>query len=296
MLAAFLLLAAPPPPALPPGQHLRVLHVDGRRRTYRVYAPPKLDRTKPAPLVVALHGYAMTSAMMPAFTGLNRKADREGFVVAYPDGTGLVQEWNAGRFPPRPESKKANDVAFIARVLDDVCARLPIDKSRVYCTGMSNGGMMSYRVANELSDRIAAVAPVAGTMSIPKATPRRPVPLMHIHCRGDSVVPYAGRRGLSRYRMFESAPDSAAAWAKAIGCSATPKEEALKPADGSKTRVLRQTWSGSGGAEVVLISIDGGEHLWPGQPFLLPVVRPVKAASANDLMWEFFKRHRLKAK
>src|SRR5262249_14403775 len=164
------------------------------KRTYRVYAPPKLDRTKPAPLLVALHGYGMTSAMMPSFTGLNKKADREGFVGVYPDGTGVVQAWHAGRFPPGRDSKKVNDVAFIAKVIDDVSAQLPIDPKRVYCTGMSNGGMMCYRVANELSGRIAAAAPVAGTMSIPKAAPKRPVPLLHIHCRGDSIVPYERRK------------------------------------------------------------------------------------------------------
>ncbi len=288
MLAAFFLLAAPPAPGLAPGNHPLKLTVDGRARTFLLHVPKKLPR--PAPLVLALHGAGMTSGMMPSFTGLSDLADREGFVVAYPDGTGVPRTWNAG---PRWGRGKPDDVKFLAAVIDDVTARLPIDATRVYACGMSNGGMMCYRLADELSGRIAAVAPVAGTMAIPKASPSRPVPLLHIHCRGDSIVPYEKGVSAAKVFAFKSAPESARLWAGATGCAKDPVEDRVPAADGGKTRIVRQTWKGDGGGEVVLVSIDGGEHLWPGRPFPLGLLPTLKALSANDTIWEFFKRHRL---
>ncbi|MBY0229848.1 MAG: hypothetical protein K2W96_11250 [Gemmataceae bacterium] len=294
MLAALLFLAGPPVALdpLPPGTHARRLVVDGRERTYLLHVPKALDRTRRAPLVLALHGAGMTGAMMMGFCGLNAKAQAEGFVVAYPDGRGLV--WNAGGLKGEFARRKPDDVRFLSRLIDEVSGLVRIDESRVYATGMSNGGMMCYRLGDELSHRLAAVAPVAGTMAIPRAAPKRALPLLHLHCRGDRIVPYdrPERSPLTRVASFRSAPASAEAWAVATGCEKEAKTSILSPQDGSRTRIVRQEWAGGKGG-VVLISIDGGGHLWPGRPFPLGLIAPVNALSANDSIWEFFKKHRL---
>src|SRR5207248_1712283 len=119
---------------------------------------------------LALHGAGMNGRMMRWFTGLDRKADREGFIVVYPDGTGSGSflTWNAGALF-RLAGNRADDIAFLRELLDDLGKVVNVDPKRVFATGMSNGGMMCYRLAAEMSDRIAAIAPVAGTMAMPRA-------------------------------------------------------------------------------------------------------------------------------
>ena len=167
-LIALLAISADP---LAPGDHNRSLKMGEQTRSYLVHVPPKYDPQKPTPVVLVLHGAAMNGAMMVPFCGMNEKADEAGFVAVYPNGTG------AGRSVPDLErrwirrqsgERKPDDVKFIASLLDDLATVVNVDPKRVYATGMSNGGMMCYRLAAELSDRIAAVAPVAGTMAIDK--------------------------------------------------------------------------------------------------------------------------------
>jgi polyhydroxybutyrate depolymerase len=266
------------------------MEVDGRARSYLLHVPRSL--TRPAPLIIALHGAAMTSSMMPAFTGLNELASREGVVVVYPDGTGFPRTWNAG---PRWGRGKPDDVKFLSKLIDEVAGLTSIDRARVYACGMSNGGMMCYRLANELSDRIAAVGCVAGAMAVPKAAPSRPVPLLHIHCRGDTIVPYEAATSARAALGFKAIPEGARLWAEAIGCDLKPVDEVVPAADGSSARVTRRSWKGEKGQEVVLLTIDGGGHVWPGQRFPLGLQPTVKALSTNDALWELFKRHRLPA-
>ena len=178
-------------PMLAPGDRTRNLKVDGRDRSYLVHVPAKYDGKTPSPVVFALHGAAMNGPMMAAFCGLNKKADEAGFIAVYPSGTGMgiFLTWNAGGIIGKD---RADDVAFIRALLDDLGSVVKVDPKRVYATGMSNGGMMCYLLAAELSDRIAAVAPVAGTMAIEKANPKRPVPVIHFHGTADTFVPFNG--------------------------------------------------------------------------------------------------------
>jgi polyhydroxybutyrate depolymerase len=291
-LAALLAVGADP---LGPGDSTRTVKVGDQERSYVLHVPKSYDAKKPTPLVVALHGAAMNAEMMQGFTGLDDKADAEGFLVAYPNGTGaskLLLTWNAGGFPGKL-ANKADDVAFIAKVLDDVAGVANVDAKRVYATGMSNGAMMTYRLAAELSDRIAAVAPVAGTIAVEDSKPKRPVSVMHFHGTKDAFVPFDGPDKRGRAMMtFLGAEESVKTWAKLDGCDDEPKvtEETLKGND--KTKVTRKTWGGGkGGAEVVLFVIDGGGHTWPGQPGLPLLGKTAKGLPANDLMWEFFKKH-----
>ena len=154
-----------------PGDHTRTFTVDGILRTYLAHVPPGYVEGKPTPVVLALHGAAMNGLMMVGFTGLDATADKAGFIVVYPSGTGVgpFRTWNAGGFPGG--SNKTDDVTFLGKVLDDVTALATVDTKRVFACGMSNGGMMSYRLAAEMSDRIAAIAPVAGTIPSMRASP-----------------------------------------------------------------------------------------------------------------------------
>lgn len=273
---------------LPPGNHTRELEIDGRTRSYLVHVPERLPEG-PVPVVLALHGAAMNGPLMAWFTGLHRKADEAGFVAVYPNGTGrgTFLVWNAGGF--WNAAGRPDDVAFIAAVLDDLATVVPVDSRRVYACGLSNGGMMCYRLAAELPDRIAAVAPVAGALMVPEpAATGRPVPLIHFHGTRDTLVPY-GDGG----RLAGGAP-SARRWASCSGCSEEPEEERLTPPD-ADLPVTRERWGdGRDGAEVVLVTIDGGGHTWPGQrPPVWFIGRSTADVSANDLIWEFFLRHPL---
>jgi polyhydroxybutyrate depolymerase len=298
-LLTFAICAAAVADATPltPGDHLRRLEVDGRDRSYRVHVPGSYDQSQPAPVVLAFHGAAMNARTMAEFSGLDKKSDEAGFLVVYPNGTGpadLMLFWNAGAFPERENRNSVDDVAFVAALLDDLALVARVDEKRVFATGMSNGGMLCYRLASELAHRIAAIAPVAGTMAIDEAKPSRPVPVMHFHGTADALVAYesrTSRRG--RPAVLKSVEETARIWARLNGCSDDPivTEEPDRAAD--ETTVTRSTWGpGRDGGEVVLFTITGGGHTWPGReaPFKF-LGRSTLDISANDLMWEFFERH-----
>ncbi|MFM7148619.1 MAG: alpha/beta hydrolase family esterase, partial [Gemmataceae bacterium] len=182
---------------LAPGDHNRKLVVGGQERKYLVHVPKKYDPKIPTPLILALHGAAMDGSMMVWFSGLNPKSEEAGFIVVYPSGTGFgtFRTWNAGGFRGKMAEGKADDVAFLSKLLDDLGEVVTVDPKRVYACGMSNGGMMCYRLAAELSGRIAAIAPVAGTIAIDQSKPSRPVPVIHFHGSKDTIVPYDASKG-----------------------------------------------------------------------------------------------------
>lgn len=274
----------------------RPLTVGGSSRRYVVHAPKGHDLTTPLPVVLALHGATMNGPMMAWFSGLNRKSDEAGFLAVYPNGTGSHSQffWNGGSGPAAQAN--VDDVAFIDALLDDLGRAYPVDPKRVYATGMSNGAMMAYRIAAELSDRIAAVAPVSGTMTSEIGQPQRPVSVVHFHGTADEFIPFTGGRGKrsifgTDYRPVE---DTIRAWVRANGCGETPATDVLS-GSGDGLRVTRRTYgAGRDGAEVVLVVIEGGGHTWPGKKSTASVLgRSTLSVSANDLMWEFFQKHRL---
>ena len=219
-IACFTLSADP----LTPGDHTRTLQVDGRERSYLVHVPPKYDPKKPTPVVLVLHGAGTNAQIMVRFCGMNKKADEAGFVAVYPNGTGtagLFLTFNSGGFRARWPRARPNDVTFVAKLLDDLATVVNVDPKRVYATGMSNGGMMCYRLASELSDRIAAIAPVSGTMAITDYKPKRPVPVMHFHGTADYIVPFNGPKGTPKFLTFKSVEETIRLCAKANGCPET---------------------------------------------------------------------------
>jgi polyhydroxybutyrate depolymerase len=292
---------APPkaqPDAIDSGDHTRTLMMGEQKRTYLVHIPKDYDPKMPAPVVLALHGAAMNGSMMVWFSGLNKKSDEAGFIVVYPSGTGTgpFLTWNAGGFKGKMAEGRADDVAFIGKLLDDLATVVKVDEKRVYASGMSNGGMMCYRLAAELSDRIAAIAPVAGTIAIDESKPKRPVPVIHFHGTKDTFVPFEMAKGKTpKFMKLKGVEDSIQTWVKLNGCDEKPKTETLSK-DGDEMKVTRKTYGGGkDGSEVVLVVIEDGGHTWPGMtPPASFMGKSAKNISANDLMWEFFQKHKLK--
>jgi polyhydroxybutyrate depolymerase len=283
---------------LGPGDHTRTLVMGEQKRTYLVHVPKGYDSKKPAPVVLALHGAAMNGPMMVWFSGLNKKADEAGFIVVYPGGTGTgpFLTWNAGGFKGKMAEGKADDVAFVGKLLDDLGTVVTVDGKRVYACGMSNGGMMCYRLAAELADRIAAIAPVAGTIAIDESKPKRPVPVLHFHGSKDTIVPFEMAKGKApAFIKLKGVEESVQTWVKLNGCDEKPKTETISK-DGDEMKVTRTTYgNGKDGSEVVLVVIEGGGHTWPGQqPPVGFIGKSATNVSANDLMWEFFQKHKLK--
>ena len=300
MLTALVLLAtilAADDEGLRPGDHVRSVRVEALDRRYLVHVPPRYDPAVPMPVVLAFHGGGANAANMAAFSGLDGKADEAGFIVVYPDGTGRLPRaltFNAGDCCGHAAATDVDDVAFTRALLDDLETVANVDTRRVFATGMSNGAMMAYRVGAELSDRIAAIAPVAGPMGIDGCHPTRPVPVIHFHGDADEFAPFGGGRGRGLSgTFFRSVARSVGAWVEANGCQSEPEIAELADAedDGTHVRVERHG-AGRDGAEVVLVVIEGGGHTWPGrEPRLRTLGRSTRDLSANDMMWEFFERH-----
>jgi polyhydroxybutyrate depolymerase len=297
----FLTLLAAGDDPLTPGDHTRSLEVDRRTRTYLVHVPKSYDGKKGYPVVVAFHGGGSNAEQMVHFCGLNDKAEKAGFLAVYPNGTGRLEKaltWNGGNCCGYAVQNKVDDVAFVRALLDDLAKGAKVDPRRIYATGISNGAIMTYRLASELSDRIAAVAPVAGPMGTETCKPKRPVPVIHFHGTADEFAPFKGGKGAKSISGtdFYSVDHSIRAWVKANGCPERPATVQLPDHAKDGTTVTRKTYGpGKDGAEVVLVVIEGGAHTWPGrQPRVKFLGKSTKNVSANDLMWEFFQKHPMK--
>jgi polyhydroxybutyrate depolymerase len=287
-------------PLASPGNHVRKLTVDGVERSCLVHIPPRLDLSQPSPLVLVLHGAAMNAQMMVSFSGMNAQADVSRFIAVYPNGTGwqnTLLRWNSGGIGP--EQQTPDDVAFLRALLDDLAAALKVDPRRVFAAGLSNGGMMSYRLATEMSDRIAAIAAVGGTLTVRNPQPARAVPAIHFHGTDDRIVPYTGpvRRHPSGI-SFQSVPETIAAWVKLTGCPDRPVVQEVPDQFDDGTKVKITTYGpGRQGAEVVLVDVNGGGHTWPGkQPAVSLIGKSTREISANRMIWEFFQKHPLPEK
>lgn len=298
--AVLAMLLAADSSSIGPGDYSRTIQMDGSERSYLVHIPPKYDSKKPTPVVLAFHGGGANAAHMVSYCGLNRKADEAGFIVVYPNGTGRLDKlltFNAGNCCGYAMTNRIDDVEFTRRILDDLATSTNVNAKMVFATGMSNGAIMSYRLASELSDRIAAIAPVGGPMGTEKCEPSRAVSVIHFHGTDDENAPFNGGtgKGLSGTEFY-SVEHSIQAWVKANGCNRKPVVTRFPDKAKDGTLVSRKTYgSGKDGAEVVLVEIAGGGHTWPGQePRLKALGRSTRDISANDLMWEFFQKHPMK--
>lgn len=287
---------------LAPGRHRLTIDVDDREREFWVYIP---TQTKPPaegwPLVFVFHGGLSNAPTMVRFCEMNEYADTAGFVTIFPNGTGrlpTMKTWNAGMCCGYAMREDVNDVHFVEQLLADLPQRLAIDPTRVYATGMSNGGMMSYLLGDKLADRFAAIAPVGGTMGNPTCSPSRPVPLMHIHGTDDQFVRWEGGVGSrSKSKLnFHSVDHAMENWVEANQAQRTPTVESLPVEVDDGTSIERFTYAATGddSAEVILLKIRGGGHTWPGKESRLELLGPTtRNLDANQAIWEFFQQHRL---
>ena len=298
VIAHSLLMTAVAAAPLGPGSYMRSVKVNATDRSFIVHVPKQYDAAKPMPVVLILHGGFANALITVGFTGMNEKADKAGFIAVYPNGTGLagiVLGWNAGMWRAPLDRKQPDDVKYLAAVLDDLEAALSVDKKRVYATGISNGGMMCYRLAAEMSDRIAAIAPVSGTMAV--TTPGRSGPSPCCTSTAPptrSSLPPGRRAGLITYQSLEA---TIAAWVKLDGCPSQPVVTKIPDTAKDGTTITKKVYGpGKDGAEVMLVMIEGGGHTWPGRDPKVKFLGPyTKNISANDMIWEFFERHPMKS-
>jgi polyhydroxybutyrate depolymerase len=293
--------------ALAPGDYEFSVRHGVRKRFYLVHVPRGAAPGRPRPVVLAFHGGGGNAKGMRRYYGLDRVADREGFFVVFPDGSGRLSRslltWNAGSCCGYAKDQGIDDVGFVAALLTDLARRTPIDPTRIYATGHSNGAMMAYRLAVEMPDRIAAIAPVAGGMVAANPNPHRPVPVLHIHSEDDPRALYEGGWGppfpLTQVRVLHpSIPETIRWWIQHDGCPSEPHmDEVLRgapdSADASHTAQRVVYGPCKEGSEVVLLRLTGAGHGWPGgTPFLSEqLVGPATSlVSASEEAWSFFRR------
>lgn len=275
--------------------------VGGLTRTYHVHLPQSYDKTQPAPLVLPFHGGTGRGERMPQLTGFNEVSDRGGFIVVYPEG--VDRHWNDGR---DTVPNAVDDVAFVSALIDRLNETLSIDRKRVYATGISNGGFFAERLACELSNKIAATASVAATLPENySCRPSRPVSVLLIHGTDDPFVPYTGGqvkgRGTSRGGYGGralSVADTVKYWTDHDKCppsAVTTRLEDRDVRDG--TTVRRDIYvQCRGGTEVVLYTVNGGGHTWPGGLQYAPeafIGKTNRDINASQVIWDFFKKHSL---
>jgi polyhydroxybutyrate depolymerase len=275
-----------------PGDSTQSLTLAGRERASLVHLPPAIGNS-PLPLVIVLHGGGGNAASAAKMTGLSALGNKANFIVVYPDGTGRLDDrlltWNAGNCCGYALDNQVDDAGFIRALIEKLARDYPIDARRVYATGISNGGMMAYRLACELSDQIAAIAPVAGALNV-ECKPTQPVSVIAFHGTNDQNVPFNGGAGSKSIdphpRTDQSVAYAMVFWAQRDSCGATPTRD-------ERGSIVHDTYAScANGTGVELYTVKGGGHAWPGGDRLTVLLdAPAKEISASAVMWEFFKQH-----
>ncbi len=272
---------------------------DGRLRTYSLHIPPGQGR-QPVALVVALHGGGGNGELNAEQTGFNALADREGFIVVHPDGTGRrrpllnalgkgrLYTWNAGNCCGYAAQQDIDDVGFLRSLVRVLSDRYPIDPARIYATGLSNGGMMSYRLACDASDLFAAIGVVAGTQTASHCQPAQAVSVLHIHGSADRNVLPGGGNGDKALDKAPKPPVREAIdfWTRANGTDRSPRREV-------RSNIEREIFDGGrDDSSVEFLLIKGAGHAWPGGRRLFDFLdEPSQELSATETVWAFFKAY-----
>lgn len=263
----------------------------GLPRSYLIYVPRSYNPGRPAPLILVFHGGLGNAERMPPLTGMNELAEEKGFIVVYPNGTGRDPEgnrftWNAGACCGIAQRRNVDDVGFTRAIIDQVSRQFRIDASRVYATGISNGAMMAYRLACDLSDQISAIAPVAGAMMIERCNPDRPIPVIHFHGLADQNAPFEGGFGARSIGgiSHRSVPNTMDWLRQLHQCQSQGRDARTGDAN-------IEQFSCRKGGPIVLVTISGGGHTWPGGQRTDPRGRneySSRSISASREMWRFF--------
>lgn len=277
-----------------PGRYEIHLRHDGIERAALVHVPRNHEPGRATPLVMALHGGGggMIYQASDSKYGLITKSEQAGFIAVFPNGisdvdSGMLATWNAGTCCAKARDQNVDDVGFLRKLVADVAGRISIDRQRVFAIGMSNGAMMSYRLACEASDVFKGIMAVAGTDNTRRCEPAHPVPVLHIHAHNDDRVLFEGGAGKAFRNEalvsdFVSVPATIAKWVK-LDHAGTAQRVLTVP--GAWCDLHK---AGPGGAAVKLCVTDSGAHSWPGGEKDRGET-PSTAIIANDLMWEFFR-------
>ncbi len=261
----------------------------GATRNCIVYLPQGYNTSLSYPLVFNLHGLTSNAAQQQLYSKMNIIADQYKFIVAYPNG--INNSWNSGFVGAYGSG--VDDVGFVSDLIDTISAMFNVNPQRVYTCGMSNGGFQSYRMACELSHRIAAMASVTGVLSDSTAfycNPTRKMPVMQVHGTNDATVPYTGLPGLSL-----SVDGTVNFWINLLGCSTTAIETDLPNTnltDLSTVTTYRYN-NCPGGNEVLFYKVTNGGHTWPGAAIDIPGVVTNRDIDASLEIWKFFEKFTL---
>jgi polyhydroxybutyrate depolymerase len=285
----------------------RLVQWGGLSRRYLVCLPPDLKADRPVPLVIMIHGGGGSGRGAAWETGWDRQAQAKGFIAVFPEGTAIdptapasfvrnARVWNDGSGRFTTNRPVADDIGFLSCMLDELCARYPVDRKRIYATGFSNGASMAFRAGVELSTRLAAVAPVAGAFWLTEPRPARPVSLCYITGDADPLNPLgggvprtAGGLPLGEGRSKPPVADSIARWVRMVGC---PPE--AQPLTGPPGVTVVRYGPGNESAEVLSCIVADCGHSWPGGKSLLPkwmVGKTTDRLNATDAIWTFFQQH-----
>ena len=271
--------------------------VDGENRTFVLYYP-NVSENSTLPLLMVFHGHGGEGYQIMNATGFNDIADREKFAVVYPDG--MNKRWNDGRREPA-ENTKYDDVKFVNLLIEKLAKNFHIDTTRIFATGMSNGGIFSFYLAYKLSNKILAIAPVAANIPdniIEEYKPEFPISLLLINGTADKLIKYDGGEvgfSKSKYRgKTISTDESIESFVKLNNCSPVPDIEKLLDTDGEDGCVaIKYSYSGGiNNANVVLLKVFNGGHTWPGGTQYLPKIlvgNVCRDFSASEVIWNFFK-------
>lgn len=252
---------------------------EGAVRRYLLHVPSAYDRSRPAPLVISLHGANGWPAQQMGLSGWNRVADENGFLVLYPSARGFPRVWRRA------------DVRMIEQVIDTLAARYNIDVSRIYVDGFSQGASMAFVLSCALPSRFAAVGLVAAAHEWPASACDRehPIPMISFHGTADPIGAYHGGKNPIGPGTFPSIAAWTVDWARRNGCAVTPSDSQVSAHVGR-----REYASCAGRSSVILYSVQGGGHQWPGGPAMLQrwLGRGTTELDATAVMWDFFRHHR----
>lgn len=277
---------------------LERIHIDGHTREYLLHVPEGMSGI--APVVIALHGGGGDADRMRRLTRFDAMADDEGFFVVFPSA--LYGNWNDGREGEqlRANAEGVNDVEFIDEVLDRLIVDYPIDQSRIYVTGASDGGIFSLTLAcSELGARLAGIAPVMGSFveGLPEECTPRPLSVQLLNGDEDEFVRTAGGEVYTGGRgRVEALEDTTRFWVEQNGCVTPPTSEQVDAVEEDETSLAIETWTGcERSTEVKRILVEGGGHNWPGagrggdlaEGFL---GRASKEIDASEAVWDFLSR------
>jgi polyhydroxybutyrate depolymerase len=274
---------------------------DGRRRHFRLYVPSGVAvESENVPLLVALHGGLGSSEQFAANSGFDELAEANGFMVVYPDGIRAIPErpglqtWNGGYCCGPAADRNVDDVAYVRFLLDLLTARFDIDVSRVFAAGHSNGAIMAYRLACELSDRIVAIGVQAGSLGIDDCRPMEPVSVLHIHGLADTNHPIDGGRGTGVSGVeFRSGRDAVREMSMKFDCIADPNDRTMT----SNVDVGNLVWSGcEEGSRIELVTVAGASHAWMGHRAAMAgsaalVGEPYMDFDASRAIWSFLNQY-----